>query len=167
MNERSICHILSQKPYAQAILSGSNLAQNLKAIVNLYPFHRGSIVAIEATGLPYDHNQSASVKPMGPFAWHVHDGSSCTGPTMGDKSFESAQSHYNPTDTIHPEHAGDLPAIFPTHGGYAFMVVYTDRFTPRDVIGKTMIIHQDPDDFRSQPAGNSGPKIACGVIGKV
>ncbi|NMB33378.1 MAG: superoxide dismutase family protein, partial [Clostridium sp.] len=44
------------------------------------------------------------------------------------------------------------------------LVVYTSRFTPREVVGKTVIIHENPDDFRSQPSGDSGDRIACGVI---
>ena len=44
------------------------------------------------------------------------------------------------------------------------MAVYTDRFYPEDVIGKTVVIHEKPDDFRTQPSGDSGEKIACGKI---
>ena len=44
------------------------------------------------------------------------------------------------------------------------MMYFTDRFTLPDVIGKTIIIHSNPDDFTTQPSGNSGAKIACGAI---
>ena len=47
------------------------------------------------------------------------------------------------------------------------MLVYTDRFRPVDVIDKTVIIHDNSDDFKTQPSGNSGNKIACGVIEKL
>ena len=47
------------------------------------------------------------------------------------------------------------------------MTVLTNRFTVREIIGKTVVIHNMPDDFRSQPAGDSGMKIACGVIERV
>ena len=46
------------------------------------------------------------------------------------------------------------------------MKVFTDRFCVEEIIGKTVIIHNDPDDFHTQPAGNAGKKIACGVIRK-
>lgn len=44
------------------------------------------------------------------------------------------------------------------------MYVLTDRFRVRDIIGRTVVIHSGPDDFHTQPAGNAGEKIACGVI---
>ena len=47
------------------------------------------------------------------------------------------------------------------------MAVYTNRFKPSDVINKTVMLHRNPDDFRSQPSGNSGVRIACGTIEKV
>ena len=54
-----------------------------------------------------------------------------------------------------------LPGV---SGGHAFSVFLTDRFCVKDVIGRTVIIHGGSDDFTSQPAGNAGPKIACGEI---
>jgi superoxide dismutase, Cu-Zn family len=43
-------------------------------------------------------------------------------------------------------------------------VFFTDKFNVQEVIGKSVIIHENPDDYRTQPAGNSGKKLACGVI---
>ena len=60
-------------------------------------------------------------------------------------------------------HAGDLPPLMGDHG-YALCIFYTDRFLPEEVIGHTAVIHAMPDDFRSQPSGDSGMKIACGEI---
>ena len=60
-------------------------------------------------------------------------------------------------------HAGDLPPLFGCNG-YAVSIFLTDRFLVADVIGKTMILHDRPDDFKTQPAGDAGEKIACGVI---
>ena len=50
--------------------------------------------------------------------------------------------------------------------GNAYLSVKTDRFTVDEIIGRTLVIHSDPDDFHTQPAGNAGKKIACGVIQK-
>ena len=71
--------------------------------------------------------------------------------------------HYNPHGCDHPYHAGDLPPLFET-SGLALSAFLTDRFTVDEVIGRTVIIHDQPDDFTTQPSGNSGTKIACGVI---
>ena len=74
-------------------------------------------------------------------------------------------THYNPNQCAHPYHAGDLPPLFGSNG-YAFEAFLTDRFTVSEVIGRTVIIHSKPDDFSTQPSGNSGEKIACGEIRK-
>ena len=71
--------------------------------------------------------------------------------------------HYNPGNKSHPQHAGDLPPLL-SDAGEAWMSVYTSRFFPEDVIGKTVVIHDRPDDFHTQPSGDSGEKIACGKI---
>ena len=43
-------------------------------------------------------------------------------------------------------------------------MIYIDKFSPKDIIGRTVVIHENIDDFHGQPAGNSGTKIACGEI---
>lgn len=83
-----------------------------------------------------------------------------------DDPFADAMSHYNPNDCEHPHHAGDLPPLF-GNDGFALLLFLTSRFSVDEIIGKTVIIHDQPDDFTTQPSGNSGTKIACGVIGKV
>ena len=56
-----------------------------------------------------------------------------------------------------------MPPLF-INDGYAFMIFLTDRFKVDEIIGRTVIIHSMPDDFTTQPSGNSGMKIACGVV---
>ena len=77
--------------------------------------------------------------------------------------FANTMGRYNPDMCMHPYHAGDMPPLF-ANNGHAFMMFLTDRFTINEIIGKTIILHSEPDDFHSQPSGNSGNKIACGVI---
>ncbi len=60
---------------------------------------------------------------------------------------------------------GDLPPLI-ENNGYAYMSVLLNKFSINEIIGKTVIIHDMPDDFTTQPSGNSGTKIACGVIQK-
>ena len=62
-----------------------------------------------------------------------------------------------------PYHAGDLPPLFGCRGD-AYLAVLTDRFSVSDIIGRTVVIHRDPDDFSSQPSGHAGGRIGCGVI---
>lgn len=91
------------------------------------------------------------------------NGTSCTG-NLEDE-FANAKTHYNPTNCPHPFHAGDLPPLI-ENNGYSYMSVLINKFKIQDIIGKVVIIHDMPDDFTSQPSGNSGKKIACGEIKK-
>ena len=81
----------------------------------------------------------------------------------GGAGFPGTGGHFNPAGAPHPAHAGDLPPLL-SCGGRAYLAVLTDRFTVADIIGRTVVIHGGSDDFRSQPAGDAGTKIACGVI---
>lgn len=110
----------------------------------------GVIVEVEMYGLPETETYF--------FAFHIHGGGSC-----GCIDFSDAGSHFNPGNTIHPQHAGDLPPLLGCHGK-AYMKVLTDRFCVEEIIGKVVIVHGDPDDFHTQPSGNAGEKIACGTI---
>lgn len=158
----SILSVLSKQAEVFAMLKGSNLAPNLTAEVYFYPAKDGTLVVVQANGLPNFTSSTATTPQIGPFGFHIHNGNKCE-PTQGKDAFSLVGEHYNPTADIHPNHAGDLPVLF-SNNGYSFMVVFTNRFTPEEVIGKTVIIHQSPDDYRTQPSGNSGVKIACGVI---
>lgn len=152
------------KPAALAHLKGSSLAPGISGTVGFYPAHDGTLVAAEVFNLPGQMPGFNSTPPIGPFGFHVHEGGVCDMPNAQDP-FMNALGHYNPANAVHPMHAGDMPVLF-SNNGYAYMAFYTDRFKPSDVIGKTVIIHLNPDDFRSQPAGDSGKRIACGVIKK-
>ncbi len=95
------------------------------------------------------------------YGFHIHEGNSCAG-----EKFADSKGHYNPESTSHPSHAGDLPPLM-LCGNTAHLEVLTDRFKVCDIIGKTVIIHRSPDDFTTQPSGNAGTKIACGVVNKI
>lgn len=138
-------------PQAWACLMGSDSYPDLKGIALFYPIQDGSFIVVTAEGLPGD----------GFYGFHIHDGYSCTG-NMSDP-FANAGTHFNPEEKEHPEHAGDLPPLL-SDRGMAYLSFVTGRFIPKEVIGKTMIIHDMPDDFVSQPSGNAGNKIACGEI---
>lgn len=145
--------MLNKSPNAWAIIRGNGIF----GYVRFYSVRRGTLVITEARGLPKKPTLCDS--PI--FAIHIHGGESCTG-TKSDP-FSDAGTHYNPKNCPHPYHAGDMPPLFSTNG-YAFSAFITNRFTVDEVIGKTVIIHSAPDDFTSQPGGNAGEKLACGVI---
>ena len=144
-------HNCSAYPDAIAYIRGSAEAPRLSGEVRFYQEHGYVLVAANIAGLP-------QMSGPGFFAFHIHEGGDCSG-----ESLSNTGGHYNPANDPHPYHAGDLPPLMLCNGG-AYLTVRTDRFCVRDIIGRTVVIHSDPDDFHSQPAGNAGSKIACGVI---
>lgn len=154
--------ILTKKPYAKAEVAGGPIAPNINGTVSLYPAHNGTLVVAEIYNLPRMMPGTDNTAPIGPFGFHIHEGGTCEVGNPADP-FQAAMGHYNPTGQPHPLHAGDMPVLF-ANNGYAFLAFYTDRFTPQQVRNRTVIIHQNPDDFRSQTAGNAGKRLACGVI---
>ncbi len=110
--------------------------------------------------------------PAGIHAYHIHETGACAAP-----DFTSAGGHFNPEGRAHgfhsPEgmHAGDLPNVHVGNDGRLMVEHFTDRVTLDegetslfDDDGSAMVIHQGPDDYRTDPAGASGPRIACAVI---
>ena len=145
-------------PEAVAELSGNYLAPNLEGIVEFYPWKDGTLVKVEVFNLPSSKPPIDDIPPINPFAFHIHEGDSCDEP-----AFETAGEHFNPTNQPHPLHVGDLPSLL-SNDGYAFMSVFTNRFKPSDVLNRAVVIHLNPDDYRTQPTGDAGERIACGII---
>lgn len=151
---------INMKPYALAKIKGSSAYPRINGIVYFYKTQSGVLVLIQINGLPT--SDDICKNPI--FAVHIHSGGSCTG--NNTDPFSDALTHYNPKNCAHPYHAGDLPPIFGVNG-LGFSTFLTNRFSAEEIIGKTIIIHSAPDDFTTQPSGNSGIKIACGVISSV
>ena len=140
-------------PDAVAEIRGGVEALQLTGCVEFYQENGCVLIVARISGLPESET--------GFFGFHIHQGENCSG-----ADFSGTGSHYNPMDQMHPVHAGDLPPLLACRG-IAYLSVKTDRFSVDEIIGRTVVIHSDPDDFHSQPAGNSGKKIACGVIRKM
>lgn len=140
-------------PDAVAQIQGGAEAPQLTGCVQFYQENGCVLIVAMISGLPKESETCF-------FGFHIHQGEHCFG-----TDFSGTGSHYNPTDRPHPEHAGDLPPLLECRGN-AYLSLRTDRFAVKDIIGRTVVIHSDPDDFHSQPAGNAGKKIACGVIRK-
>ena len=149
-SEVMVMQIPTGQPEAAACVRGGEAAPMLRGTVKFYSLPCGTLVVAEITGLPENG--------IGFFAFHIHEGGDCGGTDFGDTG-----GHFNPGREDHPRHAGDLPPLL-SRDGRAFLAVVTGRFRVRDVIGRTVVIHQNADDFHSQPAGDAGMKIACGVI---
>lgn len=134
---------------ASAFLKSSIDAPELSGTVKFTQKSLGVLVEARISGLPADNDF---------FALHIHEGNSCRG-----REFSETGGHFNSGSTKHPYHAGDLPPLLSCKGS-AYMKVLTDRFTVKDIIGRTVVIHSGPDDFKTQPSGAAGTKIACGII---
>jgi len=148
-----------QRPAAIARVFGSTEYPDIKGTVRFFPAPGGSIVETAMEGLPAMTLPTATPQ-VGPFAYHIHEGAAC-GNNQGSAAFQTAGGHFNPTGQPHPLEAGDMPVLFPNEG-LSYNRVYTSRFRPADVVGRTVMVHQSPDDYRTPTAG--GMRIACGAI---
>lgn len=152
-----IASVLRRIPDAVAEIKGSDEFPQISGRVKFYQTGKGVIVFAEINGLPKSEGSCGGRI----FAFHIHDGRECTGNT--DDPFANAGKHYDTNGCGHPYHAGDMPPLFGSNG-FALSVFLSDRFSVGEIIGKTVIVHDKPDDFTTQPSGNAGQKIACGVI---
>jgi len=102
---------------------------------------------------------------------HIHETGDCSAP-----DFSSAGAHFAPVQDPHggpsegPRHAGDLGNVEIGEGGSGKLEGTFQGLTvadgPRSVVGRALVLHADPDDLKTQPSGNSGGRIGCGVIGR-
>ena len=111
----------------------------------------------------------SGLKPGAEHGFHVHEKGDCS---SGDGL--SAGGHFNPGGKPHghhgmgEHHTGDLPSVKADASGVA--AIHFESRTIRvggsanDIVGKGLIVHRDPDDFKTQPTGNAGPRLACAVI---
>jgi len=143
-----------KSPDAVARIMGGEEAPQLTGCVRFYQENGYVLIVAEVSGLPM-------TSETGFFGFHIHQGRDCSG-----AGFPGTEGHYNSLGQGHPEHAGDLPPLL-AYKGNAYLSVKTDRFSVDEIIGRTVVVHSDPDDFHSQPAGNAGKKIACGVIQRI
>lgn len=121
---------------------------------------RGDRVHVEA---------NVSGLTAGAHGFHVHEKGDCSADDA-----TSAGGHFNPTGKPHgnpasgDHHAGDMPMLNADASGNAHLDADLDTATigggAADIVGKAVIVHKDADDFKTQPTGNSGARVACGVV---
>lgn len=141
-------------PQAAAWVTGDTQYPEISGLVKFYTTpYGGTLVEAEIFGLPNISRPGSSDF----YALHIHEFGDCS------QNFTKTGDHYNPAMQPHPNHAGDMLPLMGNQG-YAWLAFYDKRFSVNDVIGRSVIIHAHQDDFTTQPSGNSGTKIACGVI---
>ncbi|MFL5345966.1 MAG: superoxide dismutase family protein [Hyalangium sp.] len=109
--------------------------------------------------------------PAGTHAIHIHETGKCDAP-----EFKTAGGHFNPNKKTHGmmspggKHEGDLPNITSTQDGKAqFEFFATEGLTVQslmDADGSAIVVHAQGDDYKTDPAGNAGGRVACGVVSK-
>jgi Cu-Zn family superoxide dismutase len=107
------------------------------------------------------------LKPGQQHGFHIHEVGDCS---SGDGM--STKGHFNPFAKPHAHpgsgHAGDLPALVANKEGHAKLEAEIGGISvaagPASIVGRGLIVHADPDDYQTQPTGNAGARIACGVI---
>jgi Cu-Zn family superoxide dismutase len=99
----------------------------------------------------------------------VHEKGDCSAPDAS-----SAGGHFNPLNAAHgragfgPHHLGDLSAVVADSQGRVTVEIPLTELTvapgPSSIVGHSLVVHRDRDDYVTAPAGNAGPRIACGVV---
>ncbi len=129
----------------------------------------GTVSFVQREGKVLVSGEIRGLKPGAEHGFHVHEKGDCS---SGDGM--SAGGHFNPTGQQHGSHAdmahhtGDLPSLKADASGNAKFSFESKTITVgsgmTDIVGKGLIVHRDPDDYKTQPTGNSGPRLACAVI---
>lgn len=148
-------HLLEKdRPQAVAWVRGNGENGKLSGLVKFFATpYGGVLVEAEIFGLPnIDTRRSSDF-----YALHIHETGDCS------ENFAKTGGHYNPANRFHPDHAGDMIPLMGNQG-YAWTAFYDKRFTVPEIVGKSVVIHSERDDLMSQPSGNAGEKIGCGVI---
>jgi Cu-Zn family superoxide dismutase len=152
----------------------SNLTSSgAKATANLEPTAgsnvRGMVSFVQTAGRVRVSGSVSGLQPSSQVGFHIHEAGDCS---SGDGM--SAKGHFNPEGKPHGDpasrerHAGDMPMLRADANGNASITAELDIMTiapgPNSIIGRGLIVHVQPDDYKTQPTGNAGARSACGVI---
>lgn len=145
-----------------------------RAVTNLVSAS-GSLVSGQLTLTPMSdgvHITGAvgGFAPASTHGFHIHEKGDCSAADA-----KSAGGHFNPATQPHgkaetgPHHLGDIDNIEADARGIAHVDAHVSGVVQgggaaNDIVGRAIVVHADPDDYRSQPSGNAGARIACGVI---
>jgi Cu-Zn family superoxide dismutase len=158
--------------YSQMKMESHPVVKIEKAICVLYPTQGNNVSGtITFTQTDKGVRVIADIQGLsqGKHGFHIHEFGDCT-----SADGISAGGHYNPEGKMHggpmdiSRHMGDMGNLVADESGKAYLE-YVDAIIklngPNSIIGRSVVVHKGEDDLKSQPAGNSGPRVACGVIG--
>lgn len=152
---------------AQAVISGTSPSIVVEGELSFVGHQNGDVVL---------NAKVKGLKPLTHHAIHIHEYGSC------DSAGRAAGGHWNPHNVSHghlylksmdqtkPAHKGDIGNLFTNESGVAVLGFHTDEWcincsdSSKNIVGKAIIIHEGRDDFKTQPTGGAGGRIACGVI---
>lgn len=143
-----------------------------RAVCVLHPLEGSDVqgaVTFESNGETVEIDAEITGLTPGRHGFHIHEFGDCTG-----LDGSSAGGHFNPHNMPHAgpdasrRHVGDLGNLTADKDGVAEFH-HVDKLVklngPNSIIGRSIIVHADPDDLKTQPSGNAGSRVACGVIG--
>ncbi|MEO7478061.1 MAG: superoxide dismutase family protein [Lysobacteraceae bacterium] len=154
------CSALKPKPKHYEVALAPTVGNNVAGQLDVTVVSDGVHLQGRLTGL----------EPGSTHGFHIHEHGDCSAPDAS-----SAGGHFNPNGSAHGDpvglvhHAGDIANQVADAQGSATVDVTVHNVTlgsgsSDDVLGRSIVVHRDPDDYTSQPSGNSGPRQACGVI---
>lgn len=149
---------LTDTPSAQAVMTPTQ-GQNVRGVVTFTQKREDVLVVASFSGLT-----------PGGHGFHIHEKGDCSAPDA-----TSAGGHFNPAARKHghphhgEHHSGDLPMLQADASGNASLTATLSGISLRpgsstNIIGRGVIVHAAPDDYQTQPTGNAGSRVACGVI---
>lgn len=157
---------------ATGMKGGGMMMKGHMAVASLTPTQgnatRGLVMFHEMDGHLMVHAKLTGLKPNAEHGFHVHETGNCA-----SADGNSAGGHFNPDGKPHgpqaaAHHTGDLPALKADANGAVdqkFMLMGPSIADgPASLVGRSVIVHAQPDDYATQPTGNSGARIGCGVI---
>ena len=164
--------IISIALLAAGCASMGGAPEGLRASASLAPTKgnatSGTVTFVQAGDVVRVSGTVSGLKPNAEHGFHVHEKGDCS---SGDGM--SAGGHFNPDGKPHgpqtgPHHAGDMPSLKADANGVAKASFVLDDVTvvagAKSVVGRGLIVHKDPDDYKTQPTGNAGARLACAVI---
>jgi Cu-Zn family superoxide dismutase len=130
---------------------------------------RGTVSFVQTADRVRVSGAVSGLQPNSQVGFHIHEAGDC-----GSGDGMSAKGHFNPESKPHgnpasrERHAGDMPMLVADANGNASVTAELDIITvgpgPNSIVGRGLIVHVQPDDFKTQPTGNAGARSACGVI---